>query len=213
MHARYFSPYLGRFLRVDPVGGEVGSSQSWNRYTNVRNNPLGLLDPDGLAARIFIDNRSTGVTATTFSSSAVADRVRADFARAGADAVVSEGAPSVITWVGALVGRDTVHHVRIVDSPPSQRDRRGLMGVSEEGTNKTEVYATRAPLDNPNTPDQEREVSMANTVSHEVGHDLGLENSQNSPMDLMTSNVPVPEPEPDLDFSDRDAAALRQETQ
>lgn len=47
MHARYFSSNLGRFLSVDPVGGEVGSSQSWNRYSYVRNNPIKLVDPDG----------------------------------------------------------------------------------------------------------------------------------------------------------------------
>jgi hypothetical protein len=47
MHARYYCPNLGRFLSVDPVGGSVGSSQSWNRYSYVLNNPLKLVDPDG----------------------------------------------------------------------------------------------------------------------------------------------------------------------
>lgn len=47
MHARYYNPNLGRFLSVDPVGGEVGSSQSWNRYSYVLNNPLVMVDPFG----------------------------------------------------------------------------------------------------------------------------------------------------------------------
>jgi uncharacterized protein RhaS with RHS repeats len=47
MHARYYSPNLGRFMSVDPVGGEIGNSQSWNRYTYVENNPLAFVDPDG----------------------------------------------------------------------------------------------------------------------------------------------------------------------
>ena len=47
MHARYYSSNLGRFLSVDPVGGTVGSSQSWNRYSYVVNNPIVLIDPDG----------------------------------------------------------------------------------------------------------------------------------------------------------------------
>ena len=48
MHARYYSPNLGRFLSVDPVGGTVGSSQSWNRYSYVQNNPVNLTDPTGM---------------------------------------------------------------------------------------------------------------------------------------------------------------------
>lgn len=50
MHARYYSPDLGRFLSVDPVGGTVGSSQSWNRYSYVENNPIGFVDPRGEAS-------------------------------------------------------------------------------------------------------------------------------------------------------------------
>jgi uncharacterized protein RhaS with RHS repeats len=47
MHARYYNPNLGRFLSVDPIGGSVESSQSWNRYSYVENNPLRMVDPDG----------------------------------------------------------------------------------------------------------------------------------------------------------------------
>jgi RHS repeat-associated protein len=47
MHARYYSPNLGRFVSVDSVGGDVGNSQSWNRYAYARNNPLKRIDPDG----------------------------------------------------------------------------------------------------------------------------------------------------------------------
>jgi len=48
MHARYYTFNLGRFMSVDPVGGEVGSSQSWNRYAYVRGNPVNAVDPLGL---------------------------------------------------------------------------------------------------------------------------------------------------------------------
>jgi RHS repeat-associated protein len=47
MHARYYTFDVGRFMSVDPVSGEVGSSQSWNRYGYVRNRPLVEIDPTG----------------------------------------------------------------------------------------------------------------------------------------------------------------------
>ncbi len=47
MHARYHSPYLGRFLSVDSVLGTASSSQSWNRYSYSSNNPVARIDPDG----------------------------------------------------------------------------------------------------------------------------------------------------------------------
>jgi RHS repeat-associated protein len=48
MHARYYSAELGRFLSVDPVGGRVESSQSWNLYSYVVKNPVGAADPTGM---------------------------------------------------------------------------------------------------------------------------------------------------------------------
>lgn len=38
-----------RFLSTDPADtGKVGSSQSWNRYSYVQNNPAGRVDPTGM---------------------------------------------------------------------------------------------------------------------------------------------------------------------
>jgi RHS repeat-associated protein len=47
MHARYYSNSTGRFQSVDPVGGDVGRSQSWNRYGYAMNDPLRYFDPTG----------------------------------------------------------------------------------------------------------------------------------------------------------------------
>jgi hypothetical protein len=54
MHARYYSPFLARFVSVDPVQGTVGGSQGWNRYSYVLNNPVKLVDPDGAETRVFL---------------------------------------------------------------------------------------------------------------------------------------------------------------
>ena len=48
MLARYYGSSLGRFMSVDPVGGNLGNPQSWNRYTYTLNNPLRYIDPLGL---------------------------------------------------------------------------------------------------------------------------------------------------------------------
>ncbi len=48
--ARYYHPAIGRFISTDPVGGDQSSSQSWNRYAYVENNPLNMVDPDGQLA-------------------------------------------------------------------------------------------------------------------------------------------------------------------
>lgn len=55
MHARYYSPNLGRFLSVDPEKGRRKSSQSWNRNAYVGNNPLKNLDPTGKVAVLMGD--------------------------------------------------------------------------------------------------------------------------------------------------------------
>jgi RHS repeat-associated protein len=48
MHARFYSPLTGRFLSVDPIGGDLGMVQSWNRYAYALGNPLKYVDPYGL---------------------------------------------------------------------------------------------------------------------------------------------------------------------
>jgi len=48
--ARYFASAHGRFTSPDPLleSGRPARPQSWNRYSYVLNNPLRLIDPNGL---------------------------------------------------------------------------------------------------------------------------------------------------------------------
>jgi len=45
---RYYDPQLGRFVQPDPTVPDPEDSQSLNRYSYVRNNPLNAADPSGL---------------------------------------------------------------------------------------------------------------------------------------------------------------------
>jgi RHS repeat-associated protein len=61
--ARYYNPYIGRFLQTDPVG--YGDGINW--YVYCGNNPLSFVDPLGLRAdpeniyAYFYDPRSAGL--------------------------------------------------------------------------------------------------------------------------------------------------------
>jgi RHS repeat-associated protein len=50
MHARFCSPLTGRFVSVDPMGGDPFEPQSWNGYSYVMNRPLNYRDPEGRIA-------------------------------------------------------------------------------------------------------------------------------------------------------------------
>jgi len=45
--ARYYSPYLGRFISADTIVPRPGDPQSLNRYAYSLNSPLRYVDPDG----------------------------------------------------------------------------------------------------------------------------------------------------------------------
>jgi RHS repeat-associated protein len=60
MHARYYNPWIGRFLSTDPIGGTPGTPQSWNRYSYVLDNPIKFLDPTGAEASVLVVGPGTG---------------------------------------------------------------------------------------------------------------------------------------------------------
>ena len=49
--ARYYNPYIGRFLQTDPIG--YGDGINWYAYCG--NNPLAYTDPSGLVVVAFYD--------------------------------------------------------------------------------------------------------------------------------------------------------------
>ena len=100
MHARYYSPNLGRFLSVDPVGGSIGSSQSWNRYSYVLNSPINATDPTGefffLPA---IPAAYMWLGAATLTTATLAAPSPADSSKSVADVAV-RSTMETIDWIG-----------------------------------------------------------------------------------------------------------------
>ena len=65
-NARYYNPVIGRFVSADSIVPYPDDSQSFNRYSYVRNNPVNLVDPSGHADTY---NAYFGMTATAGNGS------------------------------------------------------------------------------------------------------------------------------------------------
>lgn len=48
--ARFYSPYINRFLQPDTIIPDLSNPQSWNRFSYTANNPVLYNDPDGHCA-------------------------------------------------------------------------------------------------------------------------------------------------------------------
>jgi RHS repeat-associated protein len=56
--ARFYSPYLNRFLQPDSIIPNPANPQNWNRYSYVYNRPLNFNDPSGHDADYFCSSSS-----------------------------------------------------------------------------------------------------------------------------------------------------------
>ncbi|MGH7884802.1 MAG: RHS repeat-associated core domain-containing protein, partial [Thermodesulfobacteriota bacterium] len=100
--ARYYSPSVGRFMSVDPVGGNIFDPQSFNAYPYVQNNPFKYIDPDGraLLATNAVDNRLRFNTKVQEVLSFLPNRVLNFFFPTDEDVVASEVANDFVLFPG-----------------------------------------------------------------------------------------------------------------
>jgi RHS repeat-associated protein len=95
VHARYYSPALGRFLQTDPAGLSGGT----NLYAYVGNDPINLTDPSGLAPDI---PASAGLPAPDISNllGTSSSQINVPPPPPQLTFKTSIGGPGANTWVG-----------------------------------------------------------------------------------------------------------------
>ncbi|WP_378127228.1 RHS repeat-associated core domain-containing protein [Cohnella boryungensis] len=78
LRARYYDPYIGRFISEDTYEGRINDPLSLNRYTYAHNDPIMYVDPTGYAAMAIRDlaaltgstvvwNQKSGIATVTLS--------------------------------------------------------------------------------------------------------------------------------------------------
>ncbi|MEM9558085.1 MAG: RHS repeat-associated core domain-containing protein, partial [Acidobacteriota bacterium] len=108
MHARHYSPWLGRFLSVDPIdSSRLSAPQTWGKFVYGRNNPLAFVDPDGresLAAMRFEQDARAVLSGDLTSDEFMArNRARAEGALTGASFYIP--GPEDAVLAGMLASR------------------------------------------------------------------------------------------------------------
>jgi RHS repeat-associated protein len=166
MHARYQSPYLGRFLTVDPVeSGVPGKPQSWHKYAYTRNNPLKYVDREGEDLSIVYDFAGSGLSER--EQLQVALNVRSIFRNAGVRNVQS------LFKGGSLKPKatkpsDRIVGVRVTDKPLKGFSGNPAYGKTSRGSNLSTVSTAGAP------ESEEAKINfVANVTAHEIGHSSG----------------------------------------
>jgi RHS repeat-associated protein len=149
--ARYYSPSLGRFMQMDPVG----SKDDINLYAYVGNDPLDRTDPTGLATYDYFPDGTIVVTQEFNNHSQFSD------SQIQAQSVKYNGSTS------------DGHKLVVIFTPGTGKDS---VNIATNGTlNDTSANASRSHTDKINGRNVEVAPNAvgAITVGHEMGHTLG----------------------------------------
>ncbi|MCP3994319.1 MAG: RHS repeat-associated core domain-containing protein, partial [bacterium] len=223
MHARYYSPYLGRFLSVDPVRSKRPTApQSWNKYSYVRGNPLKYKDPNGEDLRISYDFSESSLSEA--QQAKIAQGIRTRFRNAGAQNVQNFFPQRRGTFLGTVGGppkptRPSDRNVTLRYQDAPIKGYPTALGKNSPPSTKAIVTTAHSP-----TGDV---TQLINTGAHEAGHAsraLRLYDNDNRvprsilhpyPAEagsIMEQGVSVNDLQKALrEFSKKDAAMLRKE--
>ncbi|MGH7486358.1 MAG: RHS repeat-associated core domain-containing protein, partial [bacterium] len=132
-HARFKSMNLGRFLGVDLHSGSPQAPQSWNRYTYALDNPVRLLDANGLAPQDAVGRSVWGVSAWMGPTAAYDAALRGSYARTASQLTDSAARTALKMQVRAL--SDPVAR-SIADSMRPMADEASRIGGTVTKTNE-----------------------------------------------------------------------------
>jgi hypothetical protein len=110
-NARYFSPYLNRWIQPDSIVPEAGNPQALNRYSYVANNPLKYIDPSGHCWGFASGLRNTGAYGTTCNN---IDMALTIVTHPEETFKQEDGARAYVLASAYLVGEGTAHVVAAV---------------------------------------------------------------------------------------------------
>jgi RHS repeat-associated protein len=116
--ARYYDPEIGRFITKDPLAGEKINPQSLNSYTYCLNNPVKLIDPEGLFYKMCLENGSclwiwegTGHwSAKDAAGSTITDSAEIDSFLA--QGMILEAVVKILQIFGFNVSEDDIHYCK-----------------------------------------------------------------------------------------------------
>jgi RHS repeat-associated protein len=121
MRARYYSSGQGRLSSSDPLlaSGDSRNPQSWNRYAYVLNNPVRLIDPNGLDDAEATDSQEKKQVVNPLEDKAINKRL--DEIRQNAKPLGAGETPKPTT-VEVIQGEQTVLQNATIDVPEPDQD-------------------------------------------------------------------------------------------
>jgi RHS repeat-associated protein len=146
--ARYYASSMGRFMSPDP--GKINpkhlmNPQKWNKYAYVLNNPLSLIDPDGMEEmwiqyRAFIpqsnfgyvgkgDGRSFSTQENASSRVSITMHIETDPAKNGGNPLLGV-TTGINTTHNNVTGNDTAAHIIQAPTVTATQDKDGNVNLN-----------------------------------------------------------------------------------
>ncbi|ANB16711.1 RHS repeat domain-containing protein [Dokdonella koreensis] len=190
MQQRYYDPYAGRFLAVDPVAASPGS---FNRYWYANNNPYKYVDPDGRQVEhkslnwrtVYVpaQGRTTEQTASSAGTKATAEAFKA-----GGKAVAEEVVPGLGCYNnGCSVGEgifEAATSIPVLKPLKALKALKATMGTATEVADVTKAGSRYANIAAKLTP-EDFQANLISNGYNVIGETVG----SNGPVTILSNGA------------------------